>query len=101
MSPVLDATTDRPNFLTTPQFEIVLRVWRLTGWPPLCGYGVFALSATIAANKALTATLTSVDFDSPTSVANAVSALHDSRERMWKPTKSYDEVVAETHLAPT
>ena len=60
------------------------RVWQLAGWPLVSGYGMVALAATVAANGPLTATLTSVDFDDASSVANAVQALHDARARMWK-----------------
>ncbi len=63
---------------------MVQRVWQIAGWPPVVGYGLVALAATVAANGPLTETLTSVDFDDEGSVANAVRALHDSRARMWK-----------------
>jgi hypothetical protein len=63
---------------------MVQRVWQLAGWPPVSGYGMVALAATVSANGSLTATLTSVEFDDASSVAKAVKALHDSREHMWK-----------------
>lgn len=63
---------------------MVQRVWQLAGWPPVSGYGIVALAATVAANGPLTATVTSVDFDDASSVANAVKALHESRAHIWK-----------------
>jgi hypothetical protein len=84
MTTSLEATAARPKILTTRQLEMVQRVWQLAGWSPVSGYGLVALAASVAANGQLTATLTSVDFDDASSVANAVQALHDSRARMWK-----------------
>jgi hypothetical protein len=84
MTPVLDSTAERPKSLTTPQLEVVERVWQLAGWLPVSGYGLFALAAIVAANHTLAATLTSVEFDDPKSVASAVRALHDSREHLWR-----------------
>ena len=84
MTSSLEAAAARPKILTTQQLEIVQRVWQLAGWPPVSGYGMVALAATVGANGPLTATLTSVHFDDASSVANAVKALHESRARMWK-----------------
>ena len=78
------ATIARPTTLTTLQLAKVLRVWRAAGWLPVSGYEITALAAIVAANGPLTETLTSVDFDDAGSVANAVRALHDSRDRMWR-----------------
>jgi hypothetical protein len=63
---------------------MVLRVWRAAGWPHIDSYGTLALGFTVAANATLAATLTAVDFDDATSVAHAVKALREARERMWK-----------------
>jgi hypothetical protein len=84
MTSSLVATDARPIILTTSQLEMVQRVWQLAGWPPLSGYGIVALGATVAVNGPLAATLTSVDFDDASSVANAVRVLHDSRAHTWK-----------------
>jgi hypothetical protein len=84
MTTSLEATAARPKILTLQQLVMVQRVWQLAGWPPVSGYGMFALAATVAANGPLTATLTSVDFDDASSVAYAVRTLHDARARMWK-----------------
>ena len=84
MTTSLEATAARPKILTSQQLEMVKGVCQLAGWSPVSGYGMVALAATVAANGALTATLTSVDFDDASSVANAVRALHDARARMWK-----------------
>jgi hypothetical protein len=84
MTSSMEATAARPKILSTQQLEMVQRVWQLAGWPPVSGYGIVVLAATLAANDPLAATLTSVDFDDASSVANAVRALHDSRAHMWK-----------------
>jgi hypothetical protein len=84
MTSTLEATASRPRILTAKQLEMVQRVCHLAGWPPVSGYGIVALAATVAANGPLTATLTSVDFDDASSVANAVKALHESRAHIWK-----------------
>jgi hypothetical protein len=84
MTSSLETTTARPKILTTPQLEMVQRVWQLASWPPVSGYGIVALATAAAANGLLIATLTSVDFDDASSVSNAVKALHDSRTRIWK-----------------
>lgn len=84
MTAFREATVERPKILTVPQLAMVLRVWQIAGWLPVSGYGIVALAATVAANGPLTETLTSVDFDDESSVANAVKALHDSRARIWR-----------------
>jgi hypothetical protein len=63
---------------------MVQRVWQIAGWPPVSGYGIVALAATVAADGTLTETLAAVDFDDASSVANAVRALRDSRARTWR-----------------
>lgn len=73
----VEATATQPRSLTTSQLDVLLRVWRLAGWLPASGYELVLMAAIVAANGPLTATLTSVDFDDASSVANAVSALHD------------------------
>ena len=79
-----EATVARPKNLTTPQLAMVQRVWQIAGWPPVSGYGIVALAATVAADGTLTETLAAVDFDDASSVANAVRALRDSRARTWR-----------------
>jgi hypothetical protein len=84
MTTARESTIARPTTLTTPQLAKVLRVWRAAGWLPVSGYEIVALAAIVAANGPLTETLTSVDFDDAGSVANAVTALLESRDRMWR-----------------
>ena len=75
------ATPGQPS-LTTAQLEMVQRVWRIAGWPPVTGYGILVLAAVVAANAPLAATLTTVDSDDANAVAAAVEALRCSRGRM-------------------
>ena len=84
MTLTFETTTGPPHSLTAPELKMVQRVWQSAGWPPVDGYGTLALAAVVAANRQLADVLTSVDFDDASSVANAVRALHEARQRMWK-----------------
>jgi hypothetical protein len=69
--------------LTSAQLASVQHVWSMAGLPPVCGYGSALLAIALASDPTLTELLSSVDFDSPGSVADAVEALLQWRQRTF------------------
>jgi hypothetical protein len=55
----------------------------MAGLPPVSGYGSALLAIAVASDPTLTELLSSVDFDSPGSVADAVEALLQWRQRTF------------------
>ena len=65
----------RSASLNTRQLETLHRLWLIAGFPPLSGYGTVLLAVAVAADHPLADTVTSVDFNQPGSVDDAVEVL--------------------------
>ena len=68
--------------LTAFQLTALARLWEIAGLMPMSGYeGVFLVAA-VSSDSGLVHTLSSVDLDDSESVANAVAALLQWRQRV-------------------
>lgn len=82
----LEAPPARSTLLTTTQLETVQRVWDIAGFPPISGYATAFLAAAAANDVTLSPALTTVDLDDADSVADAVGALLQWRQRTFHAT---------------
>jgi hypothetical protein len=83
MTLLLEVPSARSASLTSSQLGTVQRLWHIAGLPPVSGYGTTFLAATVASDPTLADMLSLVDFDSASSVADAVEALLQSRQRTF------------------
>ena len=81
MTVSLDVPSARSATLTTQQLATLQRLWHIAGLPPVLGYGTAVLAISAASDRTLADMLSSVDFDNAGSVADAVEALLQWRQR--------------------
>jgi hypothetical protein len=83
MTLLLETPSVRSARLTSSQLATVQRLWRIAGLPPVSGYASTFLAIAVASDTTLANMLSSVDFDNAGSVADAVDALLQRRQRMF------------------
>ena len=84
MTPTADAHSTSPNrtaTLTSQQLATLQLLWHVAGLPPVLGYGTAVLAMCVASDRTLPEMLSSVDFDNAGSVADAIEALLQWRQR--------------------
>jgi hypothetical protein len=84
MTVSLDVPSARSASLTSPQLATLQLLWHGAGLPPVLGYGIAVLAMSVAADRTFADMLSSVDFDDARSVADAVEALLQWRQRTIK-----------------
>ena len=67
--------------LTSQQLATLQLLWHVAGLPPVLGYGTAILAMSVASDRTLADMLSSLDFDNAGSVADAVEALLEWRQR--------------------
>ena len=70
--------------LTRPQLATLQRLWHIARLPPVSGYGASVLAIAAASERTLADMVASVDFDNAASVADAVEALGQWRQRTFR-----------------
>jgi hypothetical protein len=93
----LETPPPRSASLTNAQLSILQRLWQLAELPPVSGYGTVLLGIAVALTPTLADVLQFVDFDNPDSVAGAVEALLEWRQRT---TRSAGVATAVVDAAP-
>ena len=71
----------RSASLTSQQLATLQLLWHVAGLPPVLGYGTALLAMSVASDRTLADMLSSVDFDNAGSVADAIEALLQWRQR--------------------
>ena len=84
MTVSLEVPSARSASLTTQQLATLQRLWHIAGLTPVSGYGTALLATAVAFDPTLTDMLSSVDFDNAGSVADAVEAVLQWRQRSIK-----------------
>jgi hypothetical protein len=82
MTNLLEVRFARSASLTSPQLVTMQRLWHIAALPPVSGYGRTFLAVAATSDPAL-ANMSSVDFDNAGSVAGAVDALLQWRQRTF------------------
>jgi hypothetical protein len=80
----LEVPSARSASLTSAQLATLQRLCHLAGLPPVSGYGTALLAAAVASDPTLADMLSSVDFDNAGSVADAVGAVLQWRQRTFR-----------------
>jgi hypothetical protein len=77
----LDVPYARSASLTSQQLATLQLLWHASGLPPVLCYGIAVLALSVATDGTLADMLSSFDFDNAASVADAVEALLQWRQR--------------------
>jgi hypothetical protein len=80
----LEVPSARSASLTSPQLASLQRIWHIAGLAPVSGYGTVVLAIAVASDWTLADMLASVDFDNAGSVADAVEAVLQWRQRTFR-----------------
>ncbi|MCW2751834.1 MAG: hypothetical protein JWR83_2944 [Aeromicrobium sp.] len=83
MTHQIEVRTVHPVSLTISELATTERLWQLAGLPPVSGYGTALLAIGVASDARIVDMLPSVDFDDSDSVAAAVEALLQWRQRTF------------------
>jgi hypothetical protein len=83
MAHQIELRTVRTASLTSSQLATTERLWQIAGLPPVTGYGSALLAIGVASDPTLANLLPLVQFDDADSVAAAVEALREWRQRTF------------------